>query len=35
LRQAHRVDHARDIAVPASPTPSYGALVSGRPRKEP
>jgi hypothetical protein len=35
LRHAHRVDRARDIAVPASPTPSCGSLVSGRPRKEP
>jgi transposase IS116/IS110/IS902 family protein len=31
----HRVDRARDIAVPASPTPSCGSLVSGRPREEP
>src|ERR1700720_1667354 len=35
LRHAHRVDRARDIAVPASPTPSCGSLGSGRPRKEP
>jgi hypothetical protein len=31
----HRVDRARDIVVPASPTPSCGSLISGRPRKEP
>src|SRR6202030_3638244 len=34
LRHAHRVDRARDIAVPASPTPSCGSLVSGRAGKD-